>query len=614
MSKASLELGGGNWAAKDTKLLGYAVGDTSGKYLPREFNFSRGADIAATRVNKDGLIEKYRENALLNSGDFSIAGASGGWVKNNATATSGYVGYDGTTNAWKLESTAETSFNNLNQQATNNAAITPLGSKVATFSVYLKAGTTNWARLNLNLTGNVYFDLENGVVGTATANILGQIESAGNGFYRCSITRLGGGVFDGCYIYLAESDGSLLPNTHPTPEHIFVQHPQLEYGLVATDYIETDSSTASAGVLDDLPRIDYTSGSAQLLMEPSRTNSIPYSEYAGSYTTSGTGTVTDNHSTSPQGILNAFQLNDTSASAYFRIEDDVTVSAANVGDHTLSVFIKKTTGSLSHYAGVQLDSTRQYVIVDTTNGTANQYLGTANDSFSVEDFSDDYWRVSITNDLASAADYRVALWPAISENGTSISTAATGSNVFYGIQLEKGSYATSYIPTYGASDTRAYDNVQELTSTSSTGITNNYNTTVFFDGSVFRNTANARIATLYDSSVASNPRVLLYLTENSGNHRVVVQYRVSGPADVTIATGYDYDFGDRIKMAMRLDGTSLDLFVNGVKQSTATIVQGDPIEVLRLMDVNADLGHFFNDFQVFSSSLSDAECIGLTTL
>jgi hypothetical protein len=45
MSKASLELGGGNWAAKDTKLLGYAVGDTSGKYLPREFDFSRGADI-----------------------------------------------------------------------------------------------------------------------------------------------------------------------------------------------------------------------------------------------------------------------------------------------------------------------------------------------------------------------------------------------------------------------------------------------------------------------------------------------------------------------------------------------------------------------------------------
>jgi hypothetical protein len=184
------------------------------------------------------------------------------------------------------------------------------------------------------------------------------------------------------------------------------------------------------------------------------------------------------------------------------------------------------------------------------------------------------------------------------------------------MQLEAGSYATSYIPTYGASDTRAYDNVQELTSTSSTGITNNYNTTVFFDGSVFANTGNvaARIATLFDASVADNPRVLLYFAENSGNHKVLAQYRVSGQSDVLTDTGYDFAIGDRIKIAIRLDGTSFDLFVNGVKQSTATIVQGDPIEVLRLMDVSADLGHFFNDFQVFSSSLSDAECIALTTL
>ena len=73
MSKASIEIGGGNWAAKDTKLLGYAVGDTSGKYLPRELAFSRTADIAATRVNKDGLVEKFRENQFTYSGNFSSA-------------------------------------------------------------------------------------------------------------------------------------------------------------------------------------------------------------------------------------------------------------------------------------------------------------------------------------------------------------------------------------------------------------------------------------------------------------------------------------------------------------------------------------------------------------
>ena len=610
MSKASLELGGGNWAAKDTKLLGYAVGDTSGKYLPREFTFSRGADIAATRVNKDGLIEKYRENVLLNSDDFSIAGASGGWVKNNSTATSGYAGYDGTTNAWKLESTAETSFNNLNQQAANNAAITPLGSKVATFSVYLKAGTTNWARLNLNLTGNVYFDLENGVVGTATANILGQIESAGNGFYRCSITRLGGGVFDGCYIYLAESDGSLLPNTHPTPEHIFVQHPQLEYGLVATDYIETDSSTASAGVLDDLPRIDYTSGSAQLLMEPSRTNYLEQSEYFADTSWTKLNVDADaSNIASPEGKSNSYKITETTANNYHAINvASASRPTLSAGSHTHSCFVKANgvndivfyNNGTSGAAGVDFDLSAE---------SYSNLVNSATDA-SIESYGNGWYRISMTF-TASAGTTSPTIY--LRTLSTYAGDGVSGIYM-YGMQTEAGSYATSYIPTYGASDTRAFDNVQELTSTSSTGITNNYNTTVFFDGSVFRNTDNARIATLYDSSVASNPRVLLYLTENSGNHRVIVQYRVSGQADVSTATGYDYDIGDRVKMAMRLDDTSLDLFVNGVKQSTATIVQGDPIEVLRLMDVNADLGHFFNDFQVFSSSLSDPECIALTTL
>lgn len=608
MSNARLELGGGNWAAKDTKLLGYAVGDTSGKYLPREFDFSRGADIAATRVNKDELIEKYRENVLLNSDDFSIAGASGGWVKNNASVTSGYAGYDGTTNAWKLESTILTSNNNVNQKETNNAAITPLKSKVATFSVYLKAGTTNWVRLNLNGTGNVYFDLENGEVGTVSSVWLsGQIESAGNGWWRCSITRLTGNAFDACFIYLAESDGSILPLSHPTPEHIFVQHPQLEYGLVATDYIETDSSTASAGVLDDLPRIDYTSGSAQLLMEASRTNSIPYSEYAGSYTTSGTGTVTDNHSTSPEGVLNAFQLNDTGTSAYFRIEDDVTVDAANVGDHTLSVFIKKTTGSLSHYAGVQLDSARQYVIVDTTNGTANQHLGTANDSFSVEDFSDDYWRVSITNNLASAADYRVALWPAISENGTAISTAATGSNVFYGIQLEKGSYATSYIPTYGASNTRDYDYFSEQTFNDVLG-NGDISMLVDFD---------------YDSPTRENSTSLVSLFSGSDILGITGDSTTDKDLQIVSSGSFsgDINFNDteqatRIKALIRTNGATVELFFNGAKD-TETITFGGSLpyawDDLRVTGNNSLLAKF-NRIAIFTESLSDAECVALTTV
>ena len=43
--------------------------------------------------------------------------------------------------------------------------------------------------------------------------------------------------------------------------HIYKMH-KYELGLVATDYIETTSSTAQAGILEDMPRLDYSGGAS----------------------------------------------------------------------------------------------------------------------------------------------------------------------------------------------------------------------------------------------------------------------------------------------------------------------------------------------------------------
>ena len=612
MSKASLELGGGNWAAKDGKLLGYAVGDTSGKYLPREFTFSRGADIAATRVNKDGLIEKYRENLLLRSNQFDTS-----WTSNNTTETGGQAGYDGTSDGWLLAKTAS-----------DGETRQSVDAGLRTFSIYAKAGSLSWVYLLKGGNAGQYFNLGTGLLGSPTGvggnvPLDAKIENVGGGWYRCSMTY--NDLYAGSLrIYPADGDN----DTSGTTGNIYIQDAQLEYGLVATDYLESDSTTGKAGVLDNLPRIDYTSGIAQLLMEPSRTNSIPYSEYAGSYTTSGTGTVTDNHSTSPEGVLNAFQLNDTGTSAYFRIEDNVTVSAGNVGDHTLSVFIKKTTGSLSHYAGVQLDSARQYVIVDTTNGTANEVTGTANDSFSVEDFSDDYWRVSITNNLASAADYRVALWPAISENGTTISTAATGSNIFYGIQLEKGSYATSYIPNYGTAlgMTRAAEGedkdsfVTELPSELSGGYT------LFMD---FEVTGNEDPATNYEDLFdfrfddAVNKSAFRVETFNSGTPNYVdsirgFAYKQSSGSAVASVNAGDIPFGSRVKLAVTFDDSyGVKMFYNGSKiKDYAEVTSYEKVKFIggAGSDGNTRSRTLVNQILAYPTVLSETECENLTTI
>ena len=91
--------------------------------------------------------------------------------------------------------------------------------------------------------------------------------------------------------------------------HIYIQDAQLEAGLVATDYIETTSSTAQAGILEDMPRLDYSGGAScpALLLEPQRTNVLPYSEYFNGWTQLNTISA-DNSATSPEGVQNAAKL------------------------------------------------------------------------------------------------------------------------------------------------------------------------------------------------------------------------------------------------------------------------------------------------------------------
>ena len=63
-----------------------------------DFTFSRST--AATRVNADGNIEKETQNLLSYSNTFS----NSYWTKNGSTITGGQSGYDGSSDAWLLES------------------------------------------------------------------------------------------------------------------------------------------------------------------------------------------------------------------------------------------------------------------------------------------------------------------------------------------------------------------------------------------------------------------------------------------------------------------------------------------------------------------------------
>ena len=116
-------------AYKDGKL--YSIRPTDGD---GDFTFSRGSNLAATRVDVNGLIEKGRENLLLQSNQFDTT-----WTKSNASVTGGQGGYDGGNNAWLLQALGTTSYLIQNISASNGY--------VYTQSIYAKSGNTDFISL-----------------------------------------------------------------------------------------------------------------------------------------------------------------------------------------------------------------------------------------------------------------------------------------------------------------------------------------------------------------------------------------------------------------------------------------------------------------------------------
>ena len=95
-----------------------------------------------------------------------------------------------------------------------------------------------------------------------------SVTSLANGWYRIEMpTNANSATFVMLRIrpHLSVSDENL-----SVGDFIYIQDSQLEQGLVATDYIETGASTAQAGILEDMPRLDYSGGAScpSLLLEP----------------------------------------------------------------------------------------------------------------------------------------------------------------------------------------------------------------------------------------------------------------------------------------------------------------------------------------------------------
>jgi hypothetical protein len=577
MSKASLELGGGNWGTKDGNLLAYAQGNESSNLVPREFTFTRGSDIAATRITSSGLIEKYRENLLLQSNQFDTA-----WSDELlGSIVSGQSGYDGTNDAWLLNK-GEYQYRRILQ------TLSPSVSGIWTLSVYAKEGTTSI--MNLRDMTNAYrveFDLSgSGSVSAAFGNISSKIESVGNGWFRCSATFNSTSSSIGIYVGWNDS----------TASNIYIQDAQLEQGLVATSYLESGATTATSGVADNEPRIDYAGGTASLLLEPQRTNLIPYSEYFGGWNLFNRMTPTANDATSPEGLQNAYKIETTDTGAYFR--DAQTISA---GNNVFSIFAKKGNARYIFLASRFFNGfTDTYVWFDIENGTKGGRNGESFD-YDIEDYGNGWYRCYLVHNVDASDLFGYAY---VGLTNTDLNTSGEGglNGYFYGGQWEEGSYPTSYIPTYGTSDTRNQDQASFAYDAATTSWS------VFMDVKNWTDVSNSGQFSF--RNIADTTNSLFYYGACFGVQKSVGQEYSCGKL-----SNYEVYNG---KFAITYDGVNtVKIYVDGVLRDTITTADTAKtagIDGGNLYYAGSSASKEIKSLLLFPTALTDDECIALTTL
>jgi hypothetical protein len=566
-------------AYKDGKLYSIKPTDGSG-----DFTFTRGSNLAATRVNSSGLIEKGRENLLLQSNQFDTT-----WGTNNASITSGQIGYDGSSDAWLLSKTD------------SNALISQSVSKsgVQTYSIYAKAGTLSWCRFLITATtGNQsrYFDLSTGTKGGSGygTEIDSTITSVGSGWHRITLTFNESTTS----VRIYPADGNL--DISGTSGNILIQDAQLEQGLVATDYIETTTTTAQAGILEDMPRLDYSGGAScpSLKLEPQRTNLIVNSEYL----TGTAGTSTFNEITSPEGVDNGLLfVEDTATTTHGFLRPATIPTNASAVNYTISIFAKKKEREyiqLTFFAeGVSTSSSGFNLINGTTSGDSATHK--------IEDYGNGWYRCSFTASILQSTGAYNFSRVGTGSNEFTFYYAGDGTSgmYFYGFQVESGSYPTSYIPTYGTSQTRSSDACSKTGISSLIGQTEG---TLFMDVNLYARDSFTYFA-LAPNLGSTSSYIGIGITATAFSFEVI-------NSGVQVAYNYSNSSTGNFKLAFAYKANDFVAYVNGTQVMTDTSGSVPACSQIGLNHYDKNQTLLYKQALVFKTRLLNEELEALTTL
>ena len=618
-----------------------------------DFDFSRGS--SATRVNEQGLVEDVQilSGELVQNGDFEQIGSelvtngnfddglngwsshigsileledgrakvttanNSGWIKRTDLSIQSGKIYFCTANI--TNATDPVLFINGTQNYLNPLPLisgNTYGGYITTTGnapeLYIRGNVTNgqvsyidnvsvkevgqnWSFYNSSSNTNTRFE-DNAAVLDASANQFTRFISSSSPMTIGNLYRV---TYE-----VTETDNTAISIQYP------LTYIESSLGVHTVDIVATNTnigfSKSTVGVVKidnvsikevtndtDLPRIDFTDGTGSLLLEPQRTNSVPYSNDFSQHVLTG-GSITSDDIVSPDGSINADTFVEDTNNSQHKIREDISVTS---GTYTMSCFVKGTDRFISFYPqGVST----AYAVFDIANENITASGGSDYVDSQIQSFENDWYRCSLTYNVGTGTSY-THIYLSNSDTNPAPTYTGDGSEMsFYGLQLESGDYPTSYIPTESASVTRSAD------------VANNSGNADLFNDS--EGVLYAEVAALADdqtyreiaiSDGTSNNRIEIRYTNTSDTLQSVIR---SGGTVVMLESTSSYDITNFNKIAVSYKANEFKLYVN----STEVAVDTSGNAPTGLNELAFDDGNGSNDFYgnvkcvaVFKEALSN---------
>ena len=337
----------------------------------------------------------------------------------------------------------------------------------STVSVYAKANGRDFISINIDDGNTQYavFNLATGAVGVTGGGAVAHTPvSVGNGWWRCAVTFTSLST-NGPYIHLLSANDFPVDYAGDVTKGVYLWGAQLSDSASLDPYVASPFAAPVAGAYHG-PRRDFDAVSLAcrgLLVEEQRANLSWHSaDFTQSYWTKVNSSIDATAVVAPDGVSRTtLRVKDDATNASHAIRRSF--STTNGLTYTLSFWVKKgTTDTFAAvvYADGVYFATLSVSSIDNNTQSVTGATG-VNPTASRVSYPSGWYRYSFTFTATSASAPDINFHP---RNLTGAYVGAGDYTDFYGIQLEQGSFATSYIPTGASSVTRSADVASVATS------------------------------------------------------------------------------------------------------------------------------------------------------